>query len=57
VDEEWHVLNLDGAMTEIWPTFASRFDAGTSWSNQLNWGDFSWEGAGYVVSSKVTTTS
>ncbi|MEY3929227.1 MAG: hypothetical protein RLZZ516_937 [Cyanobacteriota bacterium] len=57
LDEEWHVLNLDGAMTEIWPTFASRFDAGTIWSNQLNWGDFSWEGAGYVVSSKVTTTS
>lgn len=57
LDEEWHVLNLDGARTEILPTFASRFDAGTNWSDQLNWGDFSWEGTGYLVSSSSTTTA
>lgn len=57
LDEDWHVLNGDGGRTEIWPTTASRFESGTIWSDQLNWGDFSWEGAGYVVSSKTTTTS
>lgn len=55
VSEEWHVLNLDGARTEVMPAFASRFDTGTTWSDQLNWGNFSWEGAGYVVSSGERT--
>jgi P2-related tail formation protein len=55
MDEEWHVLNGDGARTEYLPTTASRFDAGTNWSDQLAWGDFPWEGTAYLVSSKITT--
>ena len=57
MDEEWHVLNADGGRTEYLPTTASRFDAGTSWSDQLSWGDFPWEGSAYVISSKITTVS
>ena len=57
IDEEWHVLNADGARTEYLPTTASRFDAQTNWSNLLSWGDFPWEGSAYLVSSKITTTT
>lgn len=57
IDEEWHVLNGDGVRTDYLPTTASRFDASTNWSDQLAWGDFTWEGVGYLVSSKITTTT
>jgi P2-related tail formation protein len=57
IDEGWHVLNGDGVRTDYLPTTASRFDASTNWSDQLAWGDFTWEGVGYLVSSKITTTT
>jgi len=55
IDEDWHVLNGDGARTEYWPTTASRFDSGINWSDQAVWGDFPWEGTAYQVSGQVTT--
>jgi P2-related tail formation protein len=48
---------LSWGRTEYVPTSASRFDSGTNWTSALAWGNFSWEGAGYLVSSKVTTST
>ena len=48
---------ISSGLTNVVPNSASRFASTTSWSDQLNWGAFSWEGSGYVVSNKITTST
>ena len=57
LDEDWHVINEPSGRTEYLPTNANRFDSQEIWSNALTWINIPWEGSGYLVSSKITTSS
>lgn len=53
----WAGPTISSGLANVIGYSVSRFDSTTNWSNQLNWGSTSWEGTGYVVSNKITTST